>query len=269
MCILLFQELVFISWRIFWFFVFFQLTYDYKFDFEDDQHKIPCLCGAPNCRKWMNWFVTTLVQHLRCWMQHIDERGSACVLSEWEILPHDKQDRHVLCFSHSPNPLTYSTRLCPRKPTDLWTAAAAVALPRSRVCCQHQSWCWTSWDKLWQDRLVTVSWTVCPVCQHMHTSASDARLKFFDSSGNHLSLYWYELKSLWCWDAVCDVPGTVLTHWVSLRHHVLQSCLYGFHIVSYYMFRGWQQIFSPTYNKALFLLFCGHLYILASGGTLL
>lgn len=32
-----------------------QLTYDYKFDFEDDQHKIPCLCGAPNCRKWMNW----------------------------------------------------------------------------------------------------------------------------------------------------------------------------------------------------------------------
>jgi len=32
----------------------FQLAYDYKFDFEDDQHKIPCLCGAPNCRKWMN-----------------------------------------------------------------------------------------------------------------------------------------------------------------------------------------------------------------------
>ena len=33
----------------------FQLTYDYKFDFEDDQHKIPCLCGAAYCRKWMNW----------------------------------------------------------------------------------------------------------------------------------------------------------------------------------------------------------------------
>ncbi|CAM9941807.1 unnamed protein product [Lampetra planeri] len=31
-----------------------ELTYDYKFDFEDDQHKIPCHCGAPNCRKWMN-----------------------------------------------------------------------------------------------------------------------------------------------------------------------------------------------------------------------
>lgn len=31
-----------------------ELTYDYKFDFEDDQHKIPCLCGAPACRKWMN-----------------------------------------------------------------------------------------------------------------------------------------------------------------------------------------------------------------------
>lgn len=32
----------------------FQLTYDYQFDFEDDQHKIPCHCGAWNCRKWMN-----------------------------------------------------------------------------------------------------------------------------------------------------------------------------------------------------------------------
>ncbi|RUS74026.1 hypothetical protein EGW08_018225 [Elysia chlorotica] len=31
-----------------------ELTYDYKFDFEDDQHKIPCNCGAVNCRKWMN-----------------------------------------------------------------------------------------------------------------------------------------------------------------------------------------------------------------------
>ncbi|XP_059154742.1 histone-lysine N-methyltransferase 2C-like isoform X4 [Physella acuta] len=31
-----------------------ELTYDYKFDFEDDQHKIPCMCGATNCRKWMN-----------------------------------------------------------------------------------------------------------------------------------------------------------------------------------------------------------------------
>ncbi|UXI17997.1 mannose-P-dolichol utilization defect 1 protein [Sarcoptes scabiei] len=31
-----------------------ELTYDYKFDVEDDQHKIPCLCGAANCRKWMN-----------------------------------------------------------------------------------------------------------------------------------------------------------------------------------------------------------------------
>lgn len=31
-----------------------KLTYDYQFDFEDDQHKIPCHCGAWNCRKWMN-----------------------------------------------------------------------------------------------------------------------------------------------------------------------------------------------------------------------
>lgn len=34
--------------------LFLQLTYDYKFDFEDEENKIPCLCGALNCRKWMN-----------------------------------------------------------------------------------------------------------------------------------------------------------------------------------------------------------------------
>uniref|UniRef100_A0A5S6PYL1 Histone-lysine N-methyltransferase n=2 Tax=Trichuris muris TaxID=70415 RepID=A0A5S6PYL1_TRIMR len=31
-----------------------ELTYDYQFDFEDDTSKLPCLCSAPNCRKWMN-----------------------------------------------------------------------------------------------------------------------------------------------------------------------------------------------------------------------
>ncbi|KAL5009713.1 hypothetical protein ScPMuIL_012018 [Solemya velum] len=31
-----------------------ELTYDYKFEMEDDKDKIPCMCGAPNCRKWMN-----------------------------------------------------------------------------------------------------------------------------------------------------------------------------------------------------------------------
>jgi len=31
-----------------------ELAYDYKFEFEDDQHKIPCNCLAHNCRKWMN-----------------------------------------------------------------------------------------------------------------------------------------------------------------------------------------------------------------------
>ncbi|XP_035986057.1 histone-lysine N-methyltransferase 2C-like [Fundulus heteroclitus] len=31
-----------------------ELCYDYQFDLEDDQHKIPCHCGAVNCRKWMN-----------------------------------------------------------------------------------------------------------------------------------------------------------------------------------------------------------------------
>ncbi|EDV19551.1 uncharacterized protein TRIADDRAFT_62004 [Trichoplax adhaerens] len=31
-----------------------ELTYDYKFEYEDDLNKIPCMCGAPNCRGWMN-----------------------------------------------------------------------------------------------------------------------------------------------------------------------------------------------------------------------
>jgi len=31
-----------------------ELSYDYKFDLEDDEMKIPCACGAKNCRKWMN-----------------------------------------------------------------------------------------------------------------------------------------------------------------------------------------------------------------------
>ena len=30
-----------------------ELCYDYKFEFEEDS-KIPCLCGAKNCSKWMN-----------------------------------------------------------------------------------------------------------------------------------------------------------------------------------------------------------------------
>ncbi|CAH8845637.1 unnamed protein product [Trichobilharzia szidati] len=31
-----------------------ELSYDYNFDLEDRSDKIPCLCRAPNCRKWMN-----------------------------------------------------------------------------------------------------------------------------------------------------------------------------------------------------------------------
>ncbi|GAA39455.2 histone-lysine N-methyltransferase MLL3 [Clonorchis sinensis] len=32
-----------------------ELTYDYKFDIEEERgDRIPCLCGAPNCRRWMN-----------------------------------------------------------------------------------------------------------------------------------------------------------------------------------------------------------------------
>lgn len=44
------SKTVFFYKRVF----FLQLAYDYKFDIEDDQHKISCMCGAPNCRKWMN-----------------------------------------------------------------------------------------------------------------------------------------------------------------------------------------------------------------------
>ncbi|KAI1731709.1 PHD-finger domain-containing protein [Ditylenchus destructor] len=31
-----------------------ELTYDYQFEMEDTTDKLPCLCGAPNCNKWMN-----------------------------------------------------------------------------------------------------------------------------------------------------------------------------------------------------------------------
>uniref|UniRef100_A0A913HX83 Histone-lysine N-methyltransferase n=1 Tax=Strongyloides stercoralis TaxID=6248 RepID=A0A913HX83_STRER len=31
-----------------------ELTYNYQFELEDCEDKIPCMCGAPNCVKWMN-----------------------------------------------------------------------------------------------------------------------------------------------------------------------------------------------------------------------
>uniref|UniRef100_A0A0N4Z2M7 Histone-lysine N-methyltransferase n=1 Tax=Parastrongyloides trichosuri TaxID=131310 RepID=A0A0N4Z2M7_PARTI len=31
-----------------------ELTYNYQFELEDCDDKIPCMCGAPNCVKWMN-----------------------------------------------------------------------------------------------------------------------------------------------------------------------------------------------------------------------
>lgn len=37
----------------------FQLCFDYQFDTVDSQHKIACHCGAPECRKWINWGETT------------------------------------------------------------------------------------------------------------------------------------------------------------------------------------------------------------------
>ncbi len=33
----------------------FQLCFDYQFDTVEGQHKIACHCGAPECRKWINW----------------------------------------------------------------------------------------------------------------------------------------------------------------------------------------------------------------------
>lgn len=31
-----------------------QLSYDYKFDIEDESRKIACACDAPNCKKYLN-----------------------------------------------------------------------------------------------------------------------------------------------------------------------------------------------------------------------
>ena len=31
-----------------------EITFDYKFSAEDDDHKLPCYCGAPNCRGFLN-----------------------------------------------------------------------------------------------------------------------------------------------------------------------------------------------------------------------
>lgn len=31
-----------------------ELFYDYKFDFEEEEAKVPCMCGAKACRKFMN-----------------------------------------------------------------------------------------------------------------------------------------------------------------------------------------------------------------------
>jgi len=31
-----------------------EITFDYKFSAEDDEHKIPCYCGVPNCRRFLN-----------------------------------------------------------------------------------------------------------------------------------------------------------------------------------------------------------------------
>lgn len=39
-----------------------ELTYDYKFPFEED--KIPCTCGARKCRKFLNWYTRHLFNYV-------------------------------------------------------------------------------------------------------------------------------------------------------------------------------------------------------------
>lgn len=31
-----------------------ELAYDYKFEFEEGERRVPCACGAKECRKFMN-----------------------------------------------------------------------------------------------------------------------------------------------------------------------------------------------------------------------
>ncbi|KAH9514339.1 Histone-lysine N-methyltransferase 2C [Bulinus truncatus] len=40
-----------------------ELTYDYKFDFEDDQHKIPCMCGATGLVVYERFKTATVINH--------------------------------------------------------------------------------------------------------------------------------------------------------------------------------------------------------------
>eukprot|EP00164_Ancoracysta_twista_P024214 GFYU01045754.1.p1 GENE.GFYU01045754.1~~GFYU01045754.1.p1 ORF type:complete len:105 (-),score=17.17 GFYU01045754.1:26-340(-) len=32
-----------------------EITYDYKFTLEAEEHRIRCLCRTASCRKWLNW----------------------------------------------------------------------------------------------------------------------------------------------------------------------------------------------------------------------
>merc|ERR1712113_1207988 len=52
-----------------------ELSYDYKFDFEDD-NKIPCLCGAKNCRKWMN----LMLWNFSVWSKTVPPRWQSIVI---------------------------------------------------------------------------------------------------------------------------------------------------------------------------------------------
>lgn len=35
-----------------------ELSYDYKLEYEPVEKRIPCACGARNCRRWLNWSAT-------------------------------------------------------------------------------------------------------------------------------------------------------------------------------------------------------------------
>lgn len=50
----------------------FQLCFDYQFDSAEEPHKISCHCGAPECRKWINWGRTKIHEndkskHIPCY----------------------------------------------------------------------------------------------------------------------------------------------------------------------------------------------------------
>lgn len=84
-----------------------EITYDYKFPIEDE--KIPCLCGAPNCRGTLNWNwqrqVEYIIQIHESWgFNWILQTATAWVIPaemehgvEWRELSYLKSFRERAC----------------------------------------------------------------------------------------------------------------------------------------------------------------------------